>query len=146
MSEPDSPTLDLTGSCLCGAVKLKAQAEKPSVGVCHCSSCRTWTGSPMMAIDCGTSVAFESEEKVSVYNSSDWAERGFCASCGSSLFYRLKDSGQMIMPVGLFEEGAELHFDHQIFIDEKPNYYDFANETHNMTGAEVFAAYGADTD
>ncbi len=29
----------------------------------------------------------------------------------------------------------------QIFIDEKPAYYDFANKTHNMTGAEVFAAF-----
>mgnify|MGYP000675211619 CR=1 FL=1 len=32
---------------------------------------------------------------------------------------------------------------HQIFIDEKPAYYCFANETHNMTGAEVFAQFGA---
>ena len=32
-------------------------------------------------------------------------------------------------------------FTSQIFIDEKPAYYDFANKTHNMTGAEVFAAF-----
>ena len=34
-----------------------------------------------------------------------------------------------------------LRFKSQIFIDEKPDWYTFANETENMTGAEVFAMY-----
>jgi hypothetical protein len=34
-------------------------------------------------------------------------------------------------------------FDHQVFIDEKPGFYCFANETHTMTGAELFAQFGA---
>jgi hypothetical protein len=29
----------------------------------------------------------------------------------------------------------------QIFIDEKPAYYTFANQTKTMTGAEVFAMF-----
>jgi hypothetical protein len=39
------------------------------------------------------------------------------------------------------EENEGLVFDRQIFIDEKPEYYSFANETKNMTGAEVFAQF-----
>ena len=39
--------------------------------------------------------------------------------------------------------GATSRSTSQIFIDEKPAYYDFANKTKNMTGAEVFAAFGA---
>ena len=31
--------------------------------------------------------------------------------------------------------------EHQVFIDEKPDYYSFANETKNMTGAEIFAQF-----
>jgi hypothetical protein len=45
------------------------------------------------------------------------------------------------LPVGLFDEAPEFSFDQQIFIDEKPAYYRFANDTRNMTGAEVFALY-----
>jgi hypothetical protein len=45
------------------------------------------------------------------------------------------------MPVGIFEDGGKWVFDHQIFIDEKPEYYNFSNETHNLTGAEFFAKY-----
>jgi hypothetical protein len=55
------------------------------------------------------------------------------------LFYRLKHDGKHIVPVGLFRDGPAFHLDHQIFIDEKPDYFSFANVTHNMTGAEVFA-------
>ena len=31
---------------------------------------------------------------------------------------------------------------HQVFVDERPSYYEFANKTDDMTGAEVFAKYG----
>jgi len=39
----------------------------------------------------------------------------------------------------LFSAESKLRFDHQIFIDRKPDYYSFANETKNLTGEEVFA-------
>ncbi len=129
------------GACLCKAVTVTARTMSSQVGACHCSMCRTWTGGPLLAVDCGTDVSFAGTEHISVYESSEWAERGFCNVCGSHLFYRLKDSRQYIMPVGLFADGTGLVFDHQIFIDEKPGYYDFANETKKMTGAEVFAAF-----
>jgi hypothetical protein len=103
--------------------------------------CRKWGGGPLMAFDCGTDVAIEGEENVSVYNSSDWAERGFCKQCGTHLFYRIKESQQYVLPVGLFDEDKRLTFEDQIFIDEKPSFYDFANKTNNMTGEEVFAKY-----
>lgn len=95
----------------------------------------------MLAVDCGTEVVFENQDGVQNYESSAWAERGFCKSCGTHLYYRLKGNGQYIIPAGLFED-QDLSFDHQIFIDEKPHYYDFANKTETMTGAEVFAKYG----
>ena len=137
-------SIAIKGSCLCGSVKIDAQSASPDIGVCHCSMCRKWTGGPLLAIDCNTQVQFEGDESIASYSSSEWAERGFCTNCGSHLFYRLKQNGQYIMPVGLFDTRDEFNLDHQIFIDEKPSYYCFANETKNMTGAEVFAQFGAD--
>jgi len=96
-----------------------------------------------MEIDCGTDVLIGGEENVSVYDSSAWAERGFCTKCGTHLFYRIKETGQHMMPVGLFDGDESLMFDSQVFIDEKPSFYRFANETQNMTGAEIFAKYGS---
>jgi hypothetical protein len=94
-----------------------------------------------MEIECGTDVAFEGRDNISVFDSSAWAERGFCNKCGTHLFYRLKKTGQHGVPVGLFDDEEDLTFIHQVFIDEKPAFYDFSNETHDMTGAEIFAKY-----
>ena len=134
------------GSCLCGAVQVTAKSMSHKVGACHCGMCQKWTGGPLMAVDCGTDVSFKGEEHIKVYNSSDWAERGFCGQCGSHLFYRLKDNQQYMMPTGLFEGCKDLVFDHQIFIESKPSYYSFANDTHNMTGEEVFAQFAPSSD
>ncbi|MGH1467814.1 MAG: GFA family protein [Bdellovibrionales bacterium] len=129
-----------TGTCLCGGVKIHAPEMKTNLGVCHCSMCRKWSAGPFLAVDCGTDVKIEGGNLIKVFDSSDWAERAFCKDCGTNLFYRLKQNKQHIVSSELFNE-ADLNFDHQIFVDEKPKYYEFSNKTHNMTGAEVFAAH-----
>ena len=129
------------GSCLCGAVKILVKSISNEVGACHCDMCRKWTGGPLLAVDCGTDVSFEGQENISVYNSSEWAERAFCNQCGSHLYYRLKEPNQHIMPVGLFDTDIPFVLDHQIFIESKPSYYHFGNKTKEMTGEEVFAQY-----
>lgn len=119
-----------------------------SVGACHCGMCRKWSGGPLLAIDCGSDVSFDEQDKgnISVYNSSDWAERGFCNQCGSHLYYRLKESNQYMVPAGLFDDDSAFVFDHQVFIDNKPSYYYFANETSEMTGEEAFAKYAPSSE
>jgi hypothetical protein len=129
------------GTCLCGSVKILAKTMSTQVGTCHCNMCRKWGGGPLMAVDCGTEVNFEGKEYISLYDSSEWAERAFCNKCGSHLYYRLKENEQFILPVGLFDNEETFTFDHQIFIDKKPSFYRFANVTKNMTEAEVFAKY-----
>ncbi|MBE9070242.1 GFA family protein [Leptolyngbya cf. ectocarpi LEGE 11479] len=129
------------GSCLCGAVHFTVNTMNTSVGACHCQMCRKWTGGPFMAIDCGIDVTFEGEDNIAAFGSSEWAERGFCKLCGSHLFYRLKQNHQYFMAAGLFDDDTKLIFDHQVFIDQKPAFYCFANKTQDMTEAEVFAQF-----
>jgi len=133
------------GSCLCGATRIFVKTMNHNIGGCHCQMCRKWGGGPLLAVDCGSEVLFEGNENITVFNSSAWAERGFCNQCGTHLFYRLKQNNQYFMPVGLFEQPQDFVFDHQIFIDEKPTYYCFANETKNLTGAEAFAEFAPPT-
>jgi len=136
-----SETVEAQATCLCGATRLVAKTVSTEMGACHCGMCRKWSGGPLLAVDCGTDVTIEGAENVTLYSSSEWAERGFCNKCGTNLFYRLKEQNQYIVPVGLFDGLTGVNFDHQIFIDEKPPYYQFENQTKNMTGAEVFALY-----
>lgn len=134
------------GRCLCGAVEVVAEKKSNKVGACHCTTCRKWCGGPFMAIDCGTEVSFQGEDNISLFDSSDWAERGFCKKCGTHLFYRLKENQLYYMPADLFDvlsgEESDLVFDSQVFIEQKPSYYCFANVTREMTGEECFAEYG----
>lgn len=129
------------GSCLCGAVHFTANTMKTHIGACHCGMCRKWSSGPYMAVDCGTDVQFEGKEHVGVYNSSEWAERGFCKQCGSNLFWRMKHTQQHMMAVGLFDGKPDFTLDHQVFIDKKPDFYSFAEETTDMTEAELFAQH-----
>ncbi len=136
-----SETQEKKGSCLCGSVQISAPSMCQELTACHCDMCRKWTGGPLLSVDCGIDVIFKGEEFIGVYKSSEWAERGFCKKCGSSLFYRLKENKQYYIPIGLFENCEDIKFIEQFFIDQKPEYYSFSNETHTMTEAEVFEKF-----
>ncbi|MGA1741419.1 MAG: GFA family protein [Pseudohongiellaceae bacterium] len=136
-----SDTIDAKGQCLCGAVEIEAKALQKSVGACHCGMCRHWGGGPFLVLQCEGEVEIVGSNQVSVFDSSEWAERGFCNQCGTHLFYRLKQSKQYFLPAGIFDLDDELDFDHQVFIDKKPTYYHFANKTKDMTEEEVFAMF-----
>ena len=58
-----------------------------------------------------------------------------------ALIETLIGKGMHFVSAEAFDDRNGYVFTSQIFIDEKPSYYEFANRTHNMTGAEVFAAF-----
>lgn len=133
-----------TGKCLCGSVQLEVELATSDAAACHCSTCRNWSGGPMLAVDCGESFKVADESAVTRYQSSEWAQRGFCAKCGTHLFYFLVPANQYHVPAGLLDIEVN-QLTHQIFIDEKPDYYTFANDTQNMTGAQVFAHFAGES-
>jgi len=125
----------LQGRCLCGAVTITLDGARPLVDVCHCGMCRRW-GGPFAGV---AGEAFAVDGEANVYRSSDWAERAFCGRCGSPLWYRFLPADHYSFLAGLFELPAGFSMWRQIFIDEKPDWYDFAQATPTMTGAEVIA-------
>lgn len=137
----DHSTPMFQGKCLCGAVSVRLQHKKPSMSVCHCGMCRRWAGGPSMTLASHAAPQIDGSEHVRTYASSDWAQRGFCAQCGTHLFYRLRNGEFYAIPVGLFEAGGDWPFKLQVFIDEKPGNYRFADRTDEMTGDEVFKAW-----
>lgn len=133
----------MSGRCLCGNVCLTATPKSRHLGACHCDMCRKWGGGPLLVVDC-EDVNLDGSDHVGIFDSSDWAERGFCKQCGTHLFYRLKQGGLYAVPVGLLEGDGDWQFAEQVFIDSKPGYYSFAEKTRNLTGEELFAQFGAE--
>ena len=131
------------GSCLCGAVTLSFNLGKEIFDACHCGMCRKWGGGPALTVEAGTNLSFKGQEFITTYSSSDWAERGFCKQCGTHLFYRLKETGMSNVPLGVVNNTDHFKFHVQIFTDMKPGNYSFADQTENMTEAEVIAKYAS---
>ncbi|NQW01304.1 MAG: GFA family protein [Rhodospirillales bacterium] len=130
-----------SGRCLCGGIRVTVTKPLDGFGLCHCAMCRRWTGGPFFAVGCETDISFEGAQNIEHYRSSDWAERGFCRTCGTHLYYREVSNGHVHLSLGVLDETADLEMKSQIFIDEKPAHYDFSNQTTNMTGEEVFALF-----
>ena len=130
---------EITGRCLCGAVGVTARPKRPHIEACHCDMCRRWGGSAFLGVQCGSDVSFSGQENIARFASSAWAERGFCRVCGSNIFYRFVPADNYSLLAGLFDELEGITMNEQIFIDEKPEYYGFAQETVVKTGPEVLA-------
>lgn len=126
-----------TGECLCRAVTLTADTM-PSFQSCHCGMCRKWGAGPFMSAPC-RSATFEGP--VSRYQSSEHVERGFCATCGTHLFYHALTPDVYAVPVDLFDDDRDLPFKAEIYIDDKPERYSFADATKKLTGAEFAALF-----
>ncbi|MDJ0786137.1 MAG: GFA family protein [Myxococcota bacterium] len=129
------------GRCLCGAVELTASQIEPHIHACHCSMCRRWSGGPALAVTVG-SLEIRGEENVSVYDSSPWAERAFCKLCGTNLFYRIKETGMTVLWSGTLDSADGLELAGEIYVDEKPGFYDLAGDHPRQTGEEFLKSVG----
>jgi hypothetical protein len=79
------------GSCLCGGVRYRVEGGFDRVTHCHCSMCRKSHGAAFATYATVSTSQLSIEDamgRLTWYRSSSTAERGFCTSCGASLFWR----------------------------------------------------------
>ncbi|GMG84904.1 GFA family protein [Paralimibaculum aggregatum] len=130
----------MTGRCLCGAVRFETGAVD-EVDACHCAICRRWAAGPYFAAK-AEGIAWQGTAPA-VYRSSEHAERGFCAACGTALFYRFVETGETLINPFTLDGLGEPSFGMEVFVDEKPEFYAFAGDRPRRTGAELIAEYMA---
>ena len=127
-----------TGKCLCGEVTFFGHGSVTDMHVCHCRSCARWGGGPAFGLS--FSEGIEINGSVTWFDSSDWAERGFCSKCGSTLFYRLKSGDFISVAAGALDDQTLVPpIGSHIYIDRKPNYYEFADSAPRLTEEEFLA-------
>ncbi|ATO19970.1 S-(hydroxymethyl)glutathione synthase [Acinetobacter sp. LoGeW2-3] len=130
--------------CLCGATQFEVQLRNHEVAACHCSMCCRQTGGPLMSIDI-EDINFIDQQHLSVFKSSEWAERGFCGACGTFIFWRTIDHSFANINVFTLDELPEdLDFNLEIYVDHQPEFYAFNNHTKKMTEAEVIEMFSSD--
>ena len=142
--DANSSETRLSGRCLCGAVTFTA-VPVHGMHACHCERCRRWSGGVYLGVDCGDSVEVTGAQALTAYESSDWAERQFCRTCGASLFWRLKSGGMTVVSAQAFDDPSVFAFASEIYVDAKPDNYAFAGDRVRLTGAEVEARFASET-
>lgn len=76
------------GGCFCGAVEIEVHGAAEAMGYCHCSSCRSWSASPVNAFTLWKPEnvkVTKGEEFLSGFEKSNMSDRQFCTKCGGHL-------------------------------------------------------------
>lgn len=131
---------------MCGAVKFRA--DVPEVfSTCFCKMCQRWASGVFMGAHSKGFEVTEGADHLTVFKSSDWAERGFCGRCGSNLFYRMRDSGGHSIAIGTLDDTSGLKNNIRYFSDKRPEGIEMpAGAAKEMTEAECMAAFGGGDD
>lgn len=118
---------------------------------CHCGMCRRWSGSALFVVPV-QSVHWDGEEHVQTFRSSEWAERGWCGRCGSSLFFRVAaadpvsgrtaPAGMTLIALGAFDEPDAMPLSTEIYIDAKTEAFTLAGDHTRLRGQEFEASLG----
>ncbi|WP_192252754.1 GFA family protein [Mesorhizobium caraganae] len=76
------------GGCFCGAVEIEVHGTAVAMGYCHCSSCRSWSASPVNAFTLWKPEnvkVTKGAEFLSGFEKTEMSDRQFCTKCGGHL-------------------------------------------------------------
>jgi len=125
----DSPGA-FEGGCLCGAVRYRATGQPIRGVICHCSMCRKHSGAPALAF-----VHFRAGDFAwtrgtpTRFKSSEYAQRGFCCNCGSTLSMHeeiLNDRVQIA--VGTLDDPSGVRIDDHVWTDQQIPWFRIADD------------------
>ena len=127
-SDMNSHKNKIYGQCLCGGVRYEISGSLSDPHACHCNQCRRQSGHHTVTTHVKrTNFSLTEERGLTWYRSSKIAERGFCAECGSSLFWD-DDVEDVYISVGSLNQPTELTLAKHIFVDEKGDYYEIGDD------------------
>src|ERR1700733_765217 len=117
-----------SGGCLCGAVRYRVDGTLRDVLICHCDECRRWHG------HVSASTAARREDLVLVEarglrwidspRSDAGARRGFCAECGSSLFWDAPGRPTISIAAGTLDGPTGLRVAAHWYVSQAGDYYE----------------------
>ena len=117
------------GSCLCGECVYEVHGPLRDVIACHCTQCRKQTGHFMAATNAQRGdFRLIRDAPLRWYRASAQAERGFCAKCGSTLFWRADGGEEISITAGTLDGPTGLKIEGHIFCADQGDYYHIPDE------------------
>jgi hypothetical protein len=76
------------GKCFCGSVEIEVQGAPEAMGYCHCTSCRSWSASPVNAFTLWQPqnvTVSRGAELIGRFMKTPMSNRQYCKRCGGHL-------------------------------------------------------------
>lgn len=127
------------GKCNCGAVSFEVKRELSDIFVCHCSICRSSTGSMGIAVCIVSKEDFswlQGEGNIRTWSKPghDW-QTSFCEVCGSPVPGK-NDEDNMYIPASLItSDTSNLSVTHHLYVGSKASWEEIAGSgKHHVAG------------
>ena len=95
----------LSGGCQCGAVRYEVEGPPNASDLCECRMCQRALGAPVYA-----GAQFDGDKvkwtagRPKLFASSSLADRGFCATCGTTLTYQNRQTGTVSIMLATLDD------------------------------------------
>eukprot|EP01043_Picozoa_sp_COSAG02_P086294 COSAG02_NODE_23769_length_709_cov_0.603279_2_plen_169_part_01 len=122
---------DITGGCLCGAVRYRLSTPAKSTYHCHCLMCRKIHGALFATFSVFPSTSWKlTGGQLSVYCSSPGTTRQFCATCGCEILSTVSSVAEdVFVTCGSMDAhvhpGHSKHTEAHIFAEDRTCWKDF---------------------
>lgn len=111
-------------SCLCGGVAFVLPGPAGDITACHCIQCRKLSGQYSASFDADEgALRYRRRDGLAEYETPGKGRRGFCARCGSSLWFR-SAKGEFSVEAGSVTGPTGGQLTEHIFTAFKGGYYD----------------------
>ena len=92
---------------------------------CHCADCRKFSGHFFVSANVDrTNLQVSGEEHITWFSLSEKVRRGFCATCGSSLFWDPLGHDYTAIALGAFDDAPRTKLVKHIWVSDKADYYE----------------------
>ncbi|MBT8459241.1 MAG: GFA family protein [Boseongicola sp.] len=127
-----------TGQCLCGAVTFTGDTAE-TILACHCGQCQRWTGGgPYYAVRV-SDLELSGAEMVRAYHASEWGERAVCATCGTTIYWKMQGKPPHSVAAGLLDDQSGMRVTEEIFVDYRAEWMSPFEGATQSTEAQEYA-------
>jgi hypothetical protein len=120
---PGQQTAVRAGGCLCGAVRYQVRGPLRGIVLCHCGQCRRWHGHlGAYSSAARADVLIEDSDALGWFASSARGRRGFCGTCGSSLFFEPVGGNRLAIAAGSLDQPSGLEVIGHEYVADKADF------------------------
>ena len=129
---------DISGRCMCGAVRWSHDGPVTRRLACHCTDCQRATSAPFTAFIGLEPAGLTWQGAPNHYESSPGTFRGFCPVCGTRLYFRsAKWPGEIHLHAATLADGHAYSPDRHVKCADSPGWLHLGDDLEKLDGFDA---------